>query len=49
MNNSPSDAWEHLSVEKRQQVMAVLVWMLIHYLAQEQEAEDDRQRAQNTA
>jgi predicted Fe-S protein YdhL (DUF1289 family) len=48
MGNSQIMLWEQLSVEERQRVIAMLVQMLIHYLAQVQEVENDREREQNS-
>jgi predicted Fe-S protein YdhL (DUF1289 family) len=48
MGNSQIMLWEQLSVEERQRVIATLVQMLIHYLAQVQEVENDGEREQNS-
>ena len=44
MEKVQSGFWEQLSAEERQRVIAVLVQILIHYLMQAQEVEDDREQ-----
>jgi predicted Fe-S protein YdhL (DUF1289 family) len=41
--------WEEMSLTQRQRVIAALVQMLLRYLAQAQEGEDDAGRQQSAA